>query len=213
MRPVVGLLLSAGSGRRFGGDKLLATLPDGRAVGEAAALALRAGVDRAVAVVRTEDARLAAELNALGLETVINPSAETGMAGSIACGVAASADAAGWLIALADMPWIQPGTIASLARALRDGASITAPVHQGRRGHPVGLHRCWSAELRGLRGDRGARDLLSRNAGEIVAIETDDPGVLIDIDRPGDLVLPPGGVRPERVSRRHARLEREDFAQ
>jgi molybdenum cofactor cytidylyltransferase len=62
-------------------------------------------------------------------------------------------------------------------------------MHAGRRGHPVGLHRRWAGELGGLRGDRGARDLLARNVEEIVTIETDDPGVLLDIDRPTDLAI------------------------
>ncbi len=195
MRPIVGLLLAAGSGRRFGGDKLLATLPDGRLVGEAAALALRAGVDRAIAVTRPGDTRLMGVLSAAGLEIVTNPLADAGMSGSIVRGVAASADAAGWLIALADMPWIAPGTIAAVSTALRDGASIAAPMVQGRRGHPVGLHRRWAAALGELRGDRGARDLLACHAAEIVGIETADPGVLRDVDRPADLHPAPGRVR------------------
>jgi xanthine dehydrogenase accessory factor len=58
MRPIVGLLLAAGSARRFGADKLMAALPDGRMVGQAAALALRPGVDRAIAIVRPGTRRL-----------------------------------------------------------------------------------------------------------------------------------------------------------
>jgi molybdenum cofactor cytidylyltransferase len=192
MRPVVGLLLAAGSGRRFGSDKLLATLPDGRAVGQAAAVHLRAGVDTAIAIVRPGAPRLTAVLADAGLEVVTNPLAEDGMAGSIALGVTATAGAAGWLITLADMPWVLPETITAVADALRNGASIAAPYHQGRRGHPVGLHRRWIDELRPLRGDRGARALLERHADQLVAVTTNDPGVLRDIDRPEDLGLSPG---------------------
>jgi len=186
-RPIVGLLLAAGSARRFGADKLMAALPDGRMVGQAAALALCPGVDRAIAIVRPGNRDLAAVLSAAGLQLVTNPMADEGMGGSIGRGVAASADAAGWLIALADMPWIRAATIAAVTEALRAGASIAAPMHAGRRGHPVGLHRRWGGELAGLRGDHGARALLAHHAGEIVSIETDDPGILLDIDRPADL--------------------------
>ena len=43
---------------------------------------------------------------------------------SLACGVRASADAPGWVIALADMPYILPATIAALVRCLRRGAAL-----------------------------------------------------------------------------------------
>jgi molybdenum cofactor cytidylyltransferase len=191
MRPIVGLLLAAGSGRRFGGDKLRAVLPDGRRVGEAAALALRVGVDRAIAIVRPDAAPLAALLQTAGLETLVNPTAADGMAGSIRCGVAASADAAGWLIALADMPWIAPATFAAVTGAVRNGSSIAAPFHRGRRGHPVGFQCRWAPELMALTGERGARELLARQADEIVAIQVDDPAILMDVDRPADLAAGP----------------------
>ena len=46
------------------------------------------------------------------------PRAQEGMGASLACGVMASPDASGWIVALADMPWIRPATIQSVAAAL-----------------------------------------------------------------------------------------------
>ena len=57
--PIVGILLAAGSASRFGGGKLLATLPDGTAVGVAALRNLLAAVDAVIAVVRPGDDVLA----------------------------------------------------------------------------------------------------------------------------------------------------------
>ena len=57
-RPVVGVLLAAGTGSRFGGDKLLAKLDDGRPLATAALDGLSAGVDEVIAVVRPGDAAL-----------------------------------------------------------------------------------------------------------------------------------------------------------
>lgn len=187
MTGVVGILLAAGSAQRFAGNKLLAALPDGVPVGVAAARALVAGVPEAIAVVRPGDRALADALAGAGLRVVENPLAGLGMGGSLAAGVRASADAAGWLVALADMPWVRADTVRGLADALRDGASMVAPQHAGRRGHPVGFAACWGGQLQALHGDQGARGLITDHPGALVLQPTDDPGVLGDVDRPADL--------------------------
>ena len=109
------------------------------------------------------------------------------MGTSLAAGVNATARAGGWLIALADMPWVRPATITALADRLNNGASMVAPVYQGRRGHPVGFTSCWQQQLRGLSGDKGARDLIAINPGQLELLATEDAGVLKDIDHPRDL--------------------------
>lgn len=179
---IAGILLAAGSSTRFGGDKLLHPLPDGTPVAVAAGRSLLAAVPRACAVVRPGDGRLAAALAALGLAIVENPQAASGMGTSLAAGVRATREADGWIIALADMPWIRSGTIASLADGLREGASMIAPAHRGRRGHPVGFSSRWHHELCQLTGDRGARGLLTAHAELLEVLESDDPGINRDID-------------------------------
>jgi molybdenum cofactor cytidylyltransferase len=186
-----GILLAAGSGQRFGGPKLLQPLPDGEAVARAAARHLLAAVPQSVAVVRPGDTELTALFKALGLRVVHNPRTENGMGSSIAAGVAASKDSDGWLIALADMPWIEVGTIAAVRLALADGATLAAPLYRGRRGHPVGFGRRWRTALLGLRGDSGARRILSGENRSISLLPGDDPGVVLDVDQPADLVCCP----------------------
>jgi molybdenum cofactor cytidylyltransferase len=109
------------------------------------------------------------------------------MGTSLACGVAAAADADAWVVALADMPWIDPATIVKVADALRAGANITAPALRGRRGHPVGFSRLHHAALAALTGDLGARGVVEANTANIVQIDSDDAGILADVDRPQDL--------------------------
>jgi molybdenum cofactor cytidylyltransferase len=187
MNGIVGVLLAAGAARRFGAPKLLHPLPDGVPLGIAAARSLVEALPDALAVVRPGDDALAAALAAAGLRIVENPLAGHGMGSSLAAGVAGSPDAEGWLIALADMPWIRPATTRALAQAIHDGASMVAPVHAGRRGHPVGFAARWRTELGTLVGGEGARGLLERYATELVLHPTTDPGVVADVDRPDDL--------------------------
>jgi molybdenum cofactor cytidylyltransferase len=184
---VVGILLAAGRGQRFGSHKLLATLPSGDPIGVASARSLVRAVPASVAVIRPGDRELGRRLSALGLRVIENPGADEGMGASLAAGVTATADATGWLIALADMPWIRPRTIRTLADGLAAGASLIAPVHRGRRGHPVGFARKWRGPLQSLAGDEGARHLLADHAAELTLRPTTDFGTLRDVDLPPDL--------------------------
>jgi molybdenum cofactor cytidylyltransferase len=182
-----GILLAAGRGRRFGGEKLLARLPDGRRVAEAAAAAMVEALPHVVAVVRPGADEVARVLAAAGCEVTICPEADRGMGASLACGVRAAAGADAWIVALADMPWIRAATIAHVARLLAGGARIAAPVHAGRRGHPVGFGQEFGEALASLGSDRGARDLLAHHGGALVSFHTDDGGVIADIDRRQDI--------------------------
>jgi|KBSMisStaDraftv2_1062788.scaffolds.fasta_scaffold392523_1 molybdenum cofactor cytidylyltransferase len=191
---VVGILLAAGRGSRFGSDKLVAALrsPDhamqaGTPLGVAAARNLVAALPDSIAVVRPGNVVLSRLLGATGVRVVECSSADDGMGASLACGARAAADAEGWVVALADMPWIDPATIARVADALRAGASIAAPALRGQRGHPVGFARRHHAALAALTGDVGARGILQRNAAGLTIVDVDDPGILGDVDRPADL--------------------------
>lgn len=187
MRTVAGVLLAAGSGARFGADKLLAQDAAGTPVGVGAARALRRALPWAVAVVRPGAPERARRLSAAGLTLVVNARPEAGLGASLARGVAATAGARGWVIALADMPWIRPVTIRAVAQALLAGASIVVPEYRGRRGHPVGFGAAHRETLLALDADRGARDLLAHRSGEVLRLAVDDLGVLMDVDTPADL--------------------------
>jgi len=186
--PIIGILLAAGSATRFGGAKLSATLPEGASVGVAALRNLLAAVDSVIAVVRPGDELLGNALLAAGARVTTCPNASDGMGASLAWGVRAAPIAAGWLIALADMPWIQPATIEGIADAVHRGASLAAPQYQGVRGHPVGIAARFYAELAVLSADEGARHLVAGHAAALELIAVNDPGVLRDIDTPADLV-------------------------
>jgi len=95
----------------------------------------------------------------------------------------------GFVIALADMPYINSQTTSAIASKLSEGASIVVPTYQGKRGHPVGFSAKFRGELESLHGDEGARSILKRYPDEVVFLECDDSGILADIDTPADLKL------------------------
>ena len=183
------LLLAAGRGTRFDPsglqNKLLAPLADGTPVACAAAHALLATLPNVVAIVRPGAEALAHALNETGCDVIFSTDSERGMGATLAAGVRATAESQGWIVALADMPWIAPATIEALARRIDAGGSIVAPVYRGQRGHPVAFGAMHCHALSSLDGDTGARGLLASN--EVVAIDVDDPGIVADIDTHADL--------------------------
>ena len=183
---IAGVLLAAGAGARFGGGKLRYPLPDGVPVGVAALRNLRAAVHQVVAVVRPGDDELRQLLEGEGVPVIECALADRGMGHSLAAGVAGSTDADGWLIALGDMPLVQPRTIRTLAHALEQGSAIVVPVFDGERGHPVGFSRRFRAELLALSGDAGARTVVTAHAAAVHRLDVDDPGVLQDVDTRAD---------------------------
>jgi molybdenum cofactor cytidylyltransferase len=186
---IVGLLLAAGSGSRFGSDKLRHALPHGVAIAVQAARHLKTQVP-VLAVLRPGAAELAAALKDEGCEVVICDNAAEGMGASLACGVRAAAHADAWLVALADMPFVRPSSIVAVREALEKGAALAAPYFRARRGHPVGISSKFRDDLLALTGDEGAKALLSRHSGDLLKIPVGDPGVIRDIDRPEDLAPP-----------------------
>ena len=183
---ITGILLAAGFARRFGSQKLLAPLPDGRLVVQVAASNLLAACGRVIAVTG-RDERLIRVLDDCGCQVVVNARAGEGMGTSIAAGVAASRDSDGWLIALGDMPYIAPATIRRVLAAPQAATTVVIPTFEGRRGHPVRFPAMLAEDLLALQGDRGAREVIDRHAANFLLLETGDRGVLADIDTPADL--------------------------
>ena len=107
-----------------------------------------------------------------------------GMGYSIAQGVAARPQAAGWLVLPGDMPLVRPATLLAVAAGLAH-APVVYAQHLGRRGHPVGFAAELFSELVQLRGDEGARRITARYPS--VGLELGDPGALIDVDTKADL--------------------------
>ena len=185
---IVGLLLAAGSATRFGSDKLSHRLPHGVPMAVQAARHLRSAVSRVVAAVKPGTEELALQLRSEGCEIVVCANAVEGMGASLACAARAAGKADGYLVALADMPFVRPSTIAAVRDALASGAALAAPYWRARRGHPVGISGTFFDDLLACKGDEGAKQLFARN--EVRKVAVGDPGVIRDIDTPADLAPP-----------------------
>ena len=183
---VAGILLAAGSSQRLGADKQ-ATLIDGvPMLTRAARLLLDAGFVMPIVVLGPRAAEHRPMLAGLPLRVVENPAAASGMASSLIAGLDTAGDCDAAVITVCDQPSVTAAHLQALIAAWRGtGSSIVASSYAGTGGVPALFTATHFAELRQLRGDRGAGPLLAGHAASVHLIPL--AGGELDIDTPADL--------------------------
>lgn len=184
---ITGILLAAGKSSRFGSNKLMQILPNGHSIIEQSILNIAPHVDRLICVIQSQQQTQIAHLKNNNISLLSCNLSAQGISASIACGIRASENASAWVIALADMPFIQARTYQQLVQHLKQGKKLCAPIYKQQRGHPAGFSSVLKGELLNLQGDRGANNIL-KNHPDFVGFATDDSGVTIDIDTPDDFI-------------------------
>jgi len=185
------LILAAGRSRRFGSDKRLAALPDGRTVLEATIGAVsESGLPLLLCLGRADRA-LAERFRKDDFRVLVCERAEEGMGATLAEGIAAIESWDGVLIALGDMPFIRPRSYQRVANALQH-TGICVPTYNGQKGHPVGFSHSYFAQLTLASGEIGGRQVIEANSGSVSYLPLDDPNITRDIDTPADIATPSG---------------------
>lgn len=178
------LVLAAGASSRFGSDKRQAETSNGKTVLQATLTNIAQTGLSCVLALKPEDELL--NLEQSGVTTLVAPRAAQGMGFTLADSLPGIERWDGVLVMLADMPWIEPQTILTVAKALRRD-NIIAPSFSGKRGHPVGFGRDFFSEFASLQGDEGAKAVVVAHIDKLELVEVEDKGVLQDIDVPEDL--------------------------
>jgi molybdenum cofactor cytidylyltransferase len=192
------ILLAAGSATRFGSPKLLAPWRGQpmllHAIGTLLEVVQR---DQFVVVLGADADRLEPLVGQAGVPVVLNPDHASGMASSLRAGLSAMPpQCLAVLIALADQVAITPDDLRRLTdRWLQQPARIAAAGYDGVVGVPAIVPATMFEELREVQGDRGAREVLKRRAGQVDVVSM--PAAAVDVDTPADLEL----ASSSRVSR------------
>jgi molybdenum cofactor cytidylyltransferase len=184
------VVLAAGTSSRFGANNKLLEAVDGEPIVVQSTRALLAADLAAVTVVVGHEAdRVRAALADLDVDVRHNRAFADGQSTSVATGVAAARDAGAdaVVLALGDMPDVSFDAVDALVDAYRKGAgSALAVACEGHRGNPVLFDGEYFDGLADVDGDVGGREILL-GEDDAAAVETGDPGVLYDVDRPEDL--------------------------
>jgi molybdenum cofactor cytidylyltransferase len=181
-RPVV---LAAGAGRRFGGDKMLASV-DGQPLIRVVASAY-AELCGQMTVVVSPDPRLGDAVAGLPADVVINHGAAEGIASSIRAAVAHSRNHPALMIALGDEPRVDRSLVMQVMQLWHETrAPIVVPRYNGEPGHPVLFDEAVYDELLELTGDRGAKGLIERFGSRVLSVDVGHERPL-DIDTTHDM--------------------------
>lgn len=182
---VASVVLAAGSGQRFGGDKLAAVWQGAPLlVHTLRAIASHPGV----VVCRAGDTFVEQTARGSGMTPRENPHPELGLSESLRVGLAALDPAATeWaLIVLGDQPLLRPEVITALITAIDPTDDLIRPSYAeaaGLPGHPVLVHRRLWPMAESLRGDQGFGAIVPAERIRLVPV----PGGNPDIDTPDDL--------------------------
>ena len=193
---IAAILLAAGESRRMGYPKPLLKI-DGETFVAHLAATMLAAAPRLIVVVGAHASRVRAAIPRDERITIVeNPDYLRGQLSSIKVALRAlSSDCAAAIVHLADHPTVRPDTFSALVNDYRGRRMpIVVARHNGRKGHPVLFARGVFAELLDAPEDGGARTVVNADPGRIGYVDTDDPGVVLDLDTPADLTM--AGLSP-----------------
>lgn len=185
---IAAIVLAAGRGARFGGDKVLATLRGEPVVRHVVDRLHLAGLAPILVVGGASAEALRTALQAAPAEVIVNPAPEDGLSRSLREGIdALPAECSAFVVALGDQPLIDSDVVRALAATWRDSnAAAVVPVYRDGWGNPVLFDATMRGRLQALTGDRGARTLLEAMGDRVVRVVVDGAAPR-DIDTPDDL--------------------------
>ena len=175
------ILEAAGNSSRFGSNKLLHVMDDGRPM-ISSILDAVSPLDVYKKVLVTQYDEVAAM--APEFDVVINDRPDLGISRSMQLGLHAGGDADAYMFCVCDQPGLSTTTIERLIEAYKKGtAGIVSLAWQGKMCNPKIFSSRYKEELMRLSGDTGGRQIISAHADDILLVEAESEDEVKDIDR------------------------------
>ena len=174
------ILEAAGDSKRFGGNKLLHTMEDGRPM-IASILDTVRRIDAYKRIIVTQYDEVAAL--ASDFEVVRNDRPDLGISRSMQLGIEAAKGADAYMFCVCDQPGLKPATLERLMDAYKKGtAGIVSLSWQGKMCNPKIFSSAYRDELMALSGDTGGRQIISEHKKDLLLVEADSEDEVMDID-------------------------------
>jgi molybdenum cofactor cytidylyltransferase len=185
------IILAAGSSTRMGSQKMLLPYGESTILETVIQNVLSSAVDSVLVVLGANHDQIRKVINPLPVEVCINDKHESGMLSSVICGFSALPDDTGTaLLFLGDQPEIPPQVSNAIIEAYNDSLhGIVIPLTNHRRGHPLLVDYKYKREIRKLDLEKGLRTLMHHFPEDVLEVEVEEPGILLDIDTPEDYSL------------------------
>jgi len=187
------VILAAGESRRMGiQNKLLLRLGGEALLIKLVKAVCASDVTQILVVIGHEANQIRMELNDLPLSFVYNSNFREGMTTSIKLGIKASSqNSDGFLICLADMPYINTSEINMLIHAfdqnhIKGEKLIVIPVFRGKRGNPILFSSEFRNDILGHKKESGCKEVIKHNSESVMEISMDNDNILLDVDNQED---------------------------
>jgi CTP:molybdopterin cytidylyltransferase MocA len=188
LRQTAIVILAAGGSRRLGRPKQLLSVLGEPLLRRVVRMAVEVDPDHLIVVLGSSAYDCVPVIKDCGVDIVVNPFWESGLAGSIRLGVerAEEQGASSVLFLLADQPWLNSEVIGRfLERINGQTDAIISARYDGILGAPMMFGSDWFPQLKNLEGDQGARNLVAKEGGRVEVIDWSEGA--LDLDTPEDL--------------------------
>lgn len=152
-------------------------------------------------VVGAHEQAIRAAFPYLGDALIVNHAWQRGQLSSLKAAIRSlgEANVSGALVFLVDHPLVTRRLVDTLIRRFQEsGAPVVVPVHGGRRGHPVIFSAAVFSELLAAPEGVGARAVVREHASEAIHVETEEKGILLNLNAPESLAEARDLVRARR---------------
>ena len=181
------LILAAGKGKRIGKPKLMLELNGKSFLKIAADILKKAGIQNIFCVVSKESFDWAAG-NTEGVSFIINPFPEKGMISSVQIGLKETDKSDGVVIIPVDHPFVNASTVKMIIEAFNNNPDcLIKPVFNSVSGHPIIIPPELSKEILSSGINKTLDVVIRESFVKKISINTDDPGVIKNINTPEDL--------------------------
>jgi len=191
-RPIVGIILAAGTSSRLGRPKQLMELDGRPSIQWVLENSIASSLDHVLLVAGHEHENILNPARDFSshqkFSTVVNSNFREGMSASMKLGLSMMGDTHGAaMFLLGDQPFFDAGSVDLLIEAfIADKKNICAPSFNGQRKNPVILGKKYFHGIASINGDKGARDIIKENREDLLLVEFTRPELFYDIDTEED---------------------------